>query len=200
MEASLNNLKKVISKSRIKDKRKHVEVIQQVSSLLVANTADDTQKKLIKHLRQPLVPIFSAYPLPALQFASALFHHIYHEKVLTALGNQLLEEKRRWEDVLTSLLSGILVSLGSRNRSISAKDTIADALYPTLCDICFSLTAPMQSVDLRCTVRTMTAYMRLICACRSILTLSKAYTLLSDSAASYATNQLKLRDKAVLGG
>ncbi|TFY62347.1 hypothetical protein EVJ58_g3922 [Rhodofomes roseus] len=178
MDTSVKDLKKAISKSRYKDKAKHSEVIQKITSLLAANPSDG-KKKLAKFFRQPLVPIFSTYLLPALHFASALFHCIYHEKVLTALGKQLLEEKREWEDVLTSLLSGVLDLLDEyKNKSSAAKNAIASALYPTLCDICFSLSAPMQSVDLRCT----------------------AYTLLSDSAASHTHNQQKLRDKSVLGG
>ncbi|KAH9841104.1 uncharacterized protein C8Q71DRAFT_439295 [Rhodofomes roseus] len=181
MDTSVKDLRKAISKSRCKDKAKHSEVIQMIISLLAANPSDG-KKKLAKCFRQPLVPIFSTYLLPALHFASALFHCIYHEKVLTALGKQLLEEKREWEDVLTSLLSGVLDLLdeceSDKNKSSAAKNAIASALYPTLCDICFSLSAPMQSVDLRCT----------------------AYTLLSDSAASHTHNQQKLRDKSVLGG
>ncbi|OJT04411.1 hypothetical protein TRAPUB_4867 [Trametes pubescens] len=58
------------------------------------------------------------------------------------------------------------------------KDMIGSALYPYLCEICFSLSAPKTSVDLRCT----------------------AYNILSDSAASHHPNQEKLRDKDVLGG
>lgn len=35
------------------------------------------------------------------------------------------------------------------------KDMIGAALYPYLCEVCFSLSAPKTSVDLRCTVRNM---------------------------------------------
>ncbi len=40
------------------------------------------------------------------------------------------------------------------------KDMIGSALYPYLCEICFSLSAPKTSVDLRCTVRNMLARLR----------------------------------------
>ncbi|KZT66523.1 hypothetical protein DAEQUDRAFT_452942 [Daedalea quercina L-15889] len=182
METSLQVLKKAISRSKLKDKRIHAAAVQQVSSLIAVEPAEDTKRKLLKILRQSLMPIYSAYPLPALQWASTLFHTVYHEKVLAALGKQLPEEKREWEDVLTSLLSGVLDYLddseSDKVKCVAAKDAIGAALYPALCDICFSLTAPMQSVSLRCT----------------------AYTLLSDAAASHIANQKKLRDQAILGG
>ena len=56
-------------------------------------------RKLVHDLRQSLVPIYSAYTLPALRLASNIFHSIYHERILAALSEQSLEEKRRWEDV-----------------------------------------------------------------------------------------------------
>ena len=39
------------------------------------------------------------------------------------------------------------------NDTKRAKDAIGEFLFPTLGDICFSLTAPRTGVDLRCTVR-----------------------------------------------
>lgn len=43
-----------------------------------------------------------------------------------------------------------------KGKSSKAKDVIAATLFPNLCDICFSPTAPMISTGLRCTVRSLT--------------------------------------------
>ncbi|OSX62709.1 hypothetical protein POSPLADRAFT_1100753, partial [Postia placenta MAD-698-R-SB12] len=129
---------------------------------------------------EPLV--YHTFPFPGLQVASALFHEVYHTKVLPALGKQSHEQKALWETVLESLLAGVLDFLeeagADKIKIAKAKDAVANTLYSSICDICFSLTAPMMSVDLRCT----------------------AYSLLSDSAAGHAANQHKLRSDTVLGG
>lgn len=76
-----------------------------------------------------------------------------------------------WEGALHSLLSGILVRKYVCSRcfekklttdstkdfldthgSKEAKEDIGTVLYPSICDICFSLTGPKTSVNLRCTV------------------------------------------------
>ncbi|CCL98019.1 uncharacterized protein FIBRA_00012 [Fibroporia radiculosa] len=186
IDAALAELKKTVEKSRVKGKKSYTETVNHCAShLVLLNQSKITPKSSIKladSFRKSFIPVYAGFPLPSLQLVAALFHTIYHEKVLPALGEQLQEQKMLWEEVLNSLLSGVLDFLEEAEndevRSITAKDAIATALYPILCDLCFSLTAPMMSVNLRCT----------------------AYTLLSDSAVSHGGNQKKLRNDDILGG
>ncbi|KAL6306614.1 hypothetical protein BKA93DRAFT_149887 [Sparassis latifolia] len=181
VDSSLRSLRKAADKGPAKERKKHTETIDQVASHLVllksSTISLEASCKVASCLRDPLLPLYATYPLPALQFTAALFRKIYHEKVLTSLGMQLEEQKAIWESVLNSLLSGVLDFLDNSDNE-TAKSSIGAALYPTLCEICFSLSAPMMSVDLR----------------------FSAYTLLSDSVAAHTANQQKLRDKEILGG
>ncbi|OBZ66573.1 hypothetical protein A0H81_13373 [Grifola frondosa] len=181
VEAALALLDKEISNLKGKEKTTLAETSAQVSSHLVllksSTISEQAVQKLSKCFREHLLRLYSAFLLPSLQFAAAIFERIYHEKVLAALGNQQQEQKILWETVLYALLSGILDLLDSNDNN-DVKDAIALALYPTICDICFSLTAPKIAVDLRCS----------------------AYNLLSDSTASHKGNQQRLRDPKLLGG
>ncbi|KZT02012.1 uncharacterized protein LAESUDRAFT_815615 [Laetiporus sulphureus 93-53] len=190
LEAALDVTRKAISRSHTKGKQQHANTVEQVAShliLLKSSTLSSAAiKKLVQLFRRPLVPLYSAFPLPSLQLSGAIFHKIYHEKFLAALGQQAHEQKTHAENILNSLLSGVLDFLdesetGSsteKSKRVKAKDAIGTALYPALCEICFSLSAPMIGVELRCT----------------------AYALLSDSAAAHTANQQRLRDPALLGG
>ncbi|TBU29160.1 hypothetical protein BD311DRAFT_806382 [Dichomitus squalens] len=93
------------------------------------------------------------------------------------MGNGQDEQRVLWESILHALLSGVLDYLDN-NATTEAKDALGDALIPVLGDLCFSLSAPKTSVDLRCT----------------------AYNILIDSAASHQENQRTLREAKVLGG
>ncbi|KAI0957280.1 hypothetical protein AcW1_005724 [Taiwanofungus camphoratus] len=180
-DTEVSSLKKVISRYKGKGKKSYSETVEQVSShLILINSSvisSQASQKLVRCLRQPLVSLYATFPLVSLQFSASIFYKIYHEKVLTAFGKHLVEQKILWELVLNSLLSGVLDYLDENNTDKN-KQTVADVLYPALCDICFSLTAPMMSVDLRYT----------------------AYTLLSDSAVAHIANQQKLRQENILGG
>ncbi|KAH9933688.1 hypothetical protein B0H21DRAFT_825760 [Amylocystis lapponica] len=182
VDAALCILREAVSKYRKKDKKRLSENIDQVSSHFVllnfSTISSQASQKLVLCFRRPLVPVYAAFSASALQLSASIFHKLYHEKVLSAIGNQALEQKALWEAVLNSLISGVLDFLDEHEDSVDVKEAIASALYPTLCDICFSLTAPMMSVELRCT----------------------AYSLLSDSAAKHVVNQRRLRDKDTLGG
>ena len=83
----------------------------QLTERVTQELSSKSYKELVHGLRHSLVPVYTAYTLPALRFASSIFHTTYHERILAALSEQSLEEKKRWEDVLNSLLSGILVRL-----------------------------------------------------------------------------------------
>ncbi len=130
--------------------------------------------KLASFLRDSLRVLYAGVPVPALRLAAVIFESVYHNRILAALGGGQSEQKDLWESVLYALLSGVLVSghVGccpnplvlispccwkdflDAHQTKAAKDAVGEALFPVLCGICFSLTAPKTGVDLRCTVCT----------------------------------------------
>lgn len=81
------------------------------------------------------------------------------------------------------------------------KEAIGATMYPPLCEICFSLSASMMGVDIRCTVCSIQGapFMSLYALVFVSHDRSKAYTLLSDCAAAHKVNQQRLREPNILG-
>lgn len=65
--------------------------------------------KLTTCLRRPLVPIYGAFTAPALDFVANLSKFLYEEKILTEYTAGRHGQKAVYENVLDSLLSGVLV-------------------------------------------------------------------------------------------
>ncbi|KAF9783839.1 hypothetical protein BJ322DRAFT_882244 [Thelephora terrestris] len=134
--------------------------------------------KLLVAVREPLVPLYEKFPLQTFQLAAAIFSFLFYEKIVIQLtaGNRVLQSS--WEGVAESLLSGVLDFLEMRSDGATLR-TLAQALYPVLCSICFS-TAFCSSI-------TMGSNLRYV-----------AFTLLVDSA-NEPTNKEVLRDPEYLG-
>ncbi|KAI0368429.1 hypothetical protein BV20DRAFT_1054014 [Pilatotrama ljubarskyi] len=179
--ATLQAVEAAAAKSKSSKADRVAEIAGHISSHLVLlklqSISEQIVHKLSGLLRESLRTLYDHITLPALRLASAIFQVVYHERLLPTIGNMQREQQGLWEMVLHALLAGVLDYLDARDTK-EAKDAIADALYPSLCEVCLSLTAPKTSVDLRCT----------------------AYNILSDSAASHQPNQQKLRDRHILGG
>ncbi|PCH37320.1 hypothetical protein WOLCODRAFT_167429 [Wolfiporia cocos MD-104 SS10] len=105
-------LQQTISRSCTKNSKSLAEALEKVSSHLVllnlSTISEQASKALSQYLRRPLLPIYSAFPQPALEAAAAIFYKVYHEKVLPTLRKQQNEQQGLWEGVLNSLLSGVL--------------------------------------------------------------------------------------------
>ena len=72
--------------------------------------SQEIAEKLSCFLRTSLLVLYAGVTLPALQLASAIFESVYHERILSAIGNGQDDQRARWETVLRALLSGVLVS------------------------------------------------------------------------------------------
>ncbi|KAI0666118.1 hypothetical protein C8Q78DRAFT_1061541 [Trametes maxima] len=178
---ALREVEAAVSKCKGKEKKRLAEIAGHVSSHLVLlklhSLSQQVAQKLSTFLRESLRILYKGFTLSALRLASALLQAIYHERVLPAIGSMQRDQQGLWELVLYSLLAGVLDFLDESDTK-DVKSAIGEALYPSICELCFSLTAPKTNIDLRCT----------------------AYNILSDSAALHQGNQQRLREKAVLGG
>ncbi|KAI0771692.1 hypothetical protein BD413DRAFT_613184 [Trametes elegans] len=178
---SLQKLNEIISKCKTKEKKRLLEITAHVSSHLVLlklqTISPQIARKLSTTLRESLRVLYVSIRLPALQMTSEILQFLYHEHVLPSIVSMRRDEQDWWELVLHALLSGVLDYLDSYETK-DAKEYVGEALYASMCDVFFSLSAPKTSVDLRCT----------------------AYNILCDSAASNHSNQEKLRDADILGG
>ncbi|KAI0352490.1 hypothetical protein OH77DRAFT_1513260 [Trametes cingulata] len=181
VSAALQDVETAVARCKPKDKKRLTEIAGHVASHLVLlklhSISEQIVRKLSAFLRESLRVLYEHISLPALRLASAIFQAVYYERLLPTIGNLQREQQEFWEMVLHALLAGVLDYLDAHDTK-EAKDAIGEALYPSLCEVCLSLTAPKTSVDLRCT----------------------AYSILSDSAAAHPPNQLRLRDKHILGG
>ncbi|KAI0640582.1 hypothetical protein C8Q79DRAFT_445049 [Trametes meyenii] len=184
MEPVLEALKAVdaaVSKCKGKEKKRLAEIAGHVSSHLVLlklhSISQQVAQKLSTFFRESLRILYKGVTLSALHLTSTLFKTIYYECVLPTIGSMQRDQQGIWELVLHALLAGVLDFL-DENDTKQVKSATGEALYPSICEVCFSLTAPMTSVDLRCT----------------------AYNILSDSAALHQGNQQRLREKEILGG
>ncbi|KAI8984848.1 hypothetical protein BD414DRAFT_489438 [Trametes punicea] len=170
-----------VAKNKTKDKKRITEIASHVSSQFVLfrlqSISESVAQKVSQFLRESLSALYGSVGLPALHLVSSIFRFVYHDRLLPTIGAIERDGQRLWELVLYALLAGVLDFLDA-HATKSFKDAIGVALYPSLGEMCFSLTAPMTSVDLRCT----------------------AYSILCDSAASHQVNQQKLRDENILGG
>ncbi|KAI0820712.1 hypothetical protein BC628DRAFT_1395979 [Trametes gibbosa] len=178
---ALKAVDNAVAKKKPMDRKRLVEIAGHVSSHLVLLKLQSLSKaiagKLSSFLRESLAILYTGVGFPALRLTSSLFQSVYYERLLPTIGNMQKDQQNLWESVLHALLAGVLDYLDAQD-STEAKDAIGEALYPSLCEICLSLTAPKTSSDLRCT----------------------AYNILCDSAASHPPNQQKLRDTNILGG
>ncbi|KAM5540703.1 hypothetical protein V8D89_005734 [Ganoderma adspersum] len=181
VDAAVKLLNSAVSKSGAKNKKLLVEMAGQATTHLVllklSSISEQVTEKLCNFFRASFFTLYAGLIVPTLRLVSAIFETVYHERILSAMGSGQAEQKGRWESVLHALLGGVLDFLDDHHTT-EAKDAIGDILLPTLSDICFSLSAPRTSVDLRCT----------------------GYNILIDSAALHQENQEKLRDSKVLGG
>ncbi|KAI1792565.1 hypothetical protein LXA43DRAFT_972482 [Ganoderma leucocontextum] len=155
VDAAIKMLNTAASKRRVKDKKLLVEMAGQASTHLVllklSSISGQVTEKLSNFLRTSFFTLYTGLTVPALRLVSAIFESVYHERILSAMASGQEEQKGRWELVLHALLAGVLDFLDD-NHTTETKDAIGDALLSTLGDICFSLSAPRTSVDLRCTV------------------------------------------------
>ncbi|KAF9648423.1 hypothetical protein BDM02DRAFT_2278694 [Thelephora ganbajun] len=165
-----------------KDERltERVDSLATALHLLDVSLSTDSQifEKLIVAVREPFVPLYEKFPMQAFQLSVSIFSFLFHEKIITQLtaGNKALQSS--WEDVAESLLSGVLDFLETCS-DITILRTVASALYPVLCRICFS-TAFCSSITMGSTLRY------------------TAFTLLVDSA-NEPMNKEMLRDPEYLG-
>ncbi|RDX43083.1 hypothetical protein OH76DRAFT_1410522 [Lentinus brumalis] len=180
-EDALKAVDAAIAKCKVRERKRLADTSGQVSTHLVllklSTISKQLSDKLASFLRDSLRVLYAGVPVPALRLAAVIFESVYHNRILAALGGGQSEQKDLWESVLYALLSGVLDFLDA-HQTKAAKDAVGEALFPVLCGICFSLTAPKTGVDLRCT----------------------AYNILTDAAASHQVNQGRLRDPKVLGG
>ncbi|KAI0717578.1 hypothetical protein C8T65DRAFT_737905 [Cerioporus squamosus] len=180
-EDALKAVDAAIAKCKVRERKRLSDTSGQVSTHLVllklSTISKQLSDKLASFLRDSLGVLYAGVPVPALRLAAAIFESVYHNRILSALGGGQSEQKDLWESVLYALLSGVLDFLDAHDAK-AVKDAVGEALFCSLCDVCFSLTAPRTGVDLRCT----------------------AYNILTDAAASHQGNQNMLRDPKVLGG
>ncbi|KAI0773578.1 hypothetical protein C8Q74DRAFT_1265430 [Fomes fomentarius] len=181
VDSALKTLNSAIAKVKAKERKRLSDAAGHVSTHLVllrlSTISQQISQKLSSFLRESLGVLYIGVPTSTLQLAAAIFESVYHNRILSALGGTPGDQKELWESVLYALLSGVLDFLDIA-KTKEAKDVVGDTLFPILCDVCFSLSAPRTGVDLRCT----------------------AYNILIDAATSHPANQNKLRDAKVLGG
>ncbi|KAI5124503.1 hypothetical protein M0805_003028 [Coniferiporia weirii] len=183
IQVALQALKKIATKG--KTKKSLLENIDNVSSSVVLLNSSAPSSvafnKLASVLRSPLVPLYSSYSDPALNFSAIILNKI----ITDGLKPCLLETYKKgtelqagWELVANSLLSGVIDFLENEETERS-KAAIAKAFYSLICDFFLKDDAQNNTgANLRYT----------------------AYTLLSDTAARHVPNQVKLRDEKLMGG
>ncbi|KAI0637538.1 hypothetical protein C8Q77DRAFT_373489 [Trametes polyzona] len=138
MEAPAKALKAVhaaLSKSKLRDKKRLVDIAGHVSSHLVllklSSLSEQVARKLSSFLRESLTILYPVVGLPALQLAGAILESVYHERLLPSIGSLHRDQQDLWESVLHALLAGVLDYLDTHETK-DAKIMIGDALYPSL--------------------------------------------------------------------
>ena len=83
----------------------------------------DTFKRLSELLRQRLLPVYQVSLTRALEYSVTVLEFIQVDKLIPALNAKDEPLKQLWEQLLTSLISGVLVSLNSGHQSSFSTDS-----------------------------------------------------------------------------
>ncbi|KAF8874635.1 hypothetical protein CPB84DRAFT_1853541 [Gymnopilus junonius] len=97
-------------------------------------------RELSDLLRQSLSPLYRDAFRSALEYAAAVFHFIYQNRILPYSGSK--EQVQKWENVLISLFSGILdfleeFSIEKQSSNSAYGKTAASTFSPELCEVFF---------------------------------------------------------------
>ncbi|KAF8969811.1 hypothetical protein BDZ97DRAFT_161169 [Flammula alnicola] len=130
----LENISTTTRKGK-KDVEEAVTHLSSIARLLeLPSASGNTFARLSEILRGRLLPLYRASLSLALDYAVAVFSFIHNNKLtpLSKSGNP----QHSWENLLISLLSGILDFL-DENSNNKNRESVAFALYPALCSFYF---------------------------------------------------------------
>ncbi|KAI5899930.1 uncharacterized protein SCHCODRAFT_02695189 [Schizophyllum commune H4-8] len=185
IRAAVSALQKATKRQRKKDILAGVESLQASLPLLdLSSPSDASLRKLLEHLRAPLLPLYADHTEAMLDYCRAVLVYISDKKIGAFTGPGKDELRESWEPVLDSLLNGVIDFLENSTKKTDGKyqikAAIGDKLYSTLCRLYF----PDEKDDI-------------VTAGPSLL--SAVYMLMSDAAIRHSDNRRRLRSSEFLG-
>ncbi|KAJ7512046.1 hypothetical protein B0H11DRAFT_2268225 [Mycena galericulata] len=133
---AIEALKKVSSTHKKDAIQTPIGELNSVLHLLKLSSSDKVLKTLSKLFTDKFRPLYEPFPAQMLHFCATVLAEIYREKVRPACDAQDFSIQLSWETVMKSIVSAVLDFLESKP-SKSSRTAAANALYTTLCDMCY---------------------------------------------------------------